>query len=151
MGQIGGDIRRSGGHGGDHDDPSSPKPSPRGAEAHLLVLAGDSIETNLCAIIAGRATYEERSLDPTGGTKAALFPHYFPAQPACKTEFLRRRTDKLCYACNKDKAECRDGSDVWKYAICPHHGPRVDEAGLAAAKSAGLTVTGAGGRDGRGK
>ena len=40
---------------------------------------------------------------------------------------------------------------MWKYAIFPHHGPRVDEVGLAAAKSAGLTVTGTGGRDGRGK
>ena len=126
---------------------------PRALPTRRLVLAGNRIETSLCAIVAGRATREERSLDPTGGTKAALFPHYFPAQPACKTEFLRRRTDKLCYACNKNKPECRPGSssDVWKYAICPHHGPRVDEAGLAAAKSAGLTVTGAGGRDGRGK
>ena len=53
------------------DAPCSPEPSLRGAEAHLLVLAGNSIETNLCAIVAGRATREERSLDPTGGTKAA--------------------------------------------------------------------------------
>lgn len=115
-------------------------------------LTADRLETNLCAIVAGRSTREQRSLaPPTAGTKPVAFPQYFPSQPECKTEFLRRQAGKLCYACNKDKAECRSGGDVWKYAICPHHGPRVDKAGLDAAAFNGLTVRGAGGRDGRGK
>ena len=133
--------------------PQSHTDSPRSpaAPAQLLALA-DHMEVHLCAIIEGRLLREQRSMGPaTTGTHLIGFPHYFSTQPECKTEFLRRRTDKLCYACNKDKAECRSGGDVWKYALCPHHGPRVDKSGLEAAARSGLTVKGAGGRDGRGK
>ena len=128
--------------------PQSPADSPRAAE--LLAIA-DEREANLCAIIEGRLTRAQRSLGPSTGGPLANFPAYGTTEPANKTEFLRRRDNKLCYACNSHKAECKSGGDVWKYVLCPHHGPRVNQATLDAARHNGLSVKGAGGRDGRAK
>ena len=56
------------------------------------------MEDNLCAIVAGRNMREQWSLGPAKNP----FPRYCPTPEESKTEFLRRQTDKLCYACNKD-------------------------------------------------